>query len=60
MPQEDATVATSDPIADIIGDYRAFAAMQRATVLLRAASTSHPTRSATSPSASPIGTFTST
>src|SRR6266702_1401324 len=31
-----------------------------ATVLLPAASTSHPTRSATSPSASPIGTFTST
>ena len=29
MPREDATVTTSDPIADIIGDYRAFAAMQR-------------------------------
>ena len=29
MAKEDAYVATSDPIAEIIGDYRAFAAMQR-------------------------------
>src|SRR6266545_4706548 len=35
MPQEDATVATSDPIADIIGDYRAFAAMQRHRLVAR-------------------------
>src|SRR3954451_3218665 len=28
-------VATSDPIADIIGDYRAFAAMQRDRLLAR-------------------------
>jgi predicted metalloenzyme YecM len=35
MPQEGATVATSDPIADIIGDYRAFAAMQRDRLLAR-------------------------
>jgi predicted metalloenzyme YecM len=35
MPQEDATVATSDPIADIIGDYRAFATMQRDRLVAR-------------------------
>ena len=29
IAEEGATVATSDPIAEIIGDYRAFAAMQR-------------------------------
>jgi hypothetical protein len=28
-------VTTSDPIADIIGDYRAFAAMQRDRLLAR-------------------------
>jgi hypothetical protein len=28
-------VATSDPIADIIGDYRAFAAMQRDRLSIR-------------------------
>ena len=44
-------------------DHRELSSLSRrcsATVLLPAASTSHPTRSATSPSASPIGTFTST
>jgi predicted metalloenzyme YecM len=35
MPQEDAKVATSDPIADIIGDYRAFATMQRDRLVAR-------------------------
>src|SRR4029453_15797055 len=35
MLQEGATVETSDPIADIIGDYRAFAAMQRDRLVAR-------------------------
>ena len=49
----------ADPIADIIGDYRAFAAMQRDRLVARGIDI-RPTRSATSPSASPIGTCTST
>ena len=52
-------VATSDPIAEIIGDYRAFAAMQRDRLVARGIDIA-PYRSATSPSASPIGTSTST
>ena len=47
-------MTTSDPIAEIIGDYRAFTAMQRDRLAVPAVSTSHHTRSATSPSALPI------
>jgi predicted metalloenzyme YecM len=35
IAEEGAHVSTSDPIADIIGDYRAFAAMQRDRLLAR-------------------------